>query len=104
MAGPARRLPHAHAIVRRQVQSLAQFHTKRRVPSVEIPDRVSTVFVERVAIGQHLLTSALLAILRLPALAEADEEGAIVLSAGGAIGIVGGRESRDVGDVLAERQ
>src|SRR5207344_3473560 len=39
-----------------------------------------------------------------PALAEADEEGAIVLSAGGPIGIVGGRKSRDVGDVLAERE
>src|SRR6266550_6695531 len=83
---------------------LARLHAKRRIPGVEIPDGIGAVLVERVAVRQHLLASDLLAILRLPALAEADEEGAIVPAAGGAIGIVGGRESRDVRDVFAERQ
>src|ERR1051325_5508432 len=58
-----RQLPHPHPILRREVQPLAGLDVEGGIPRIEIPNRIGTVFVERVPVGEDLLTCHLLALL-----------------------------------------
>src|SRR6476469_165196 len=62
-------VPHAHALLGRQVHLVAWLHIEGGVPGLEIADdAVDPVFLGRVRVGQQLLTHCSFAPLALPRL------------------------------------
>ena len=67
-----------HALICRQIQSVARLDVEGRVPGVDIPhDSVGAVFRRTVGIGDELLTQGAFAGLGLPRLRVREEEALI---------------------------
>src|SRR5947208_9255558 len=107
------RSPYAYAIRGPEVQLLARFDAERVIPRVEVAHRVGAILGRGMAVGDDALPQGGLADLLTPALCEAQEEQLLAAEAGSPRrglalerappGVVGHREARDVGDVLAQR-
>ena len=112
----ALRSPDVHALIWRQIQSVARLDVEGRVPGVDIPhDSVGAVFRRTVGIGDQLLTQGALAGLGLPPLRVPEEEALVAAQAvdDGGFAVLGliplersvrGLDATEVADVLAQRQ
>src|SRR5262245_10172558 len=74
--------PDVHALIWRQIQSVAWLDVEGCVPGVDIPhDSVGAVFRRTVGIGDELLTQGGLAGLGLPRLRVGEEEALVAAQA-----------------------
>src|SRR5256885_6947552 len=107
------RSAHAYAIRGSEVQLLARFDAERVIPRIEVAHRVGAILGRGVAVGDDPLAQGGLADLLAPALREAQEEQLLAAEAASPRrrrlalerrppGVVGDRQTGDIGDVLAE--
>ena len=108
------RSPNLYALVGREIQRLPFFHIKGRIPRIDIAHRLRAVVTRRMPIGQYRIAKRLLAEFAPPDLRPAEEHALIRREAverrGGMIGmrhlvgVIRGRQSSHVSNVLGKRQ
>src|SRR6185295_802571 len=106
--------PGPDPLLRREVQLLAGLHVERRVPLVDVADRVGAELPGGVAVGHERIAQRLGAELRAPYLREGEKEALVAGQAVGrrrgfagiraAVTVVRRGEAGNVGDVFAQRQ
>src|SRR5205085_11514838 len=108
--------PDVNALLRRQIELVARLDVERLVPGVDVPDdAVHAILARAVLIGDDLLTLGIFTLLFLPRLGVGNEEALITCQAvndrrfavlGGVLLVrgIGRLDTRQVADILAERQ
>src|SRR5579862_3680205 len=105
-------LPDLHPVCRGEIEFFSRLDVERRVPRVDVPHGIRAELRRRVRVSHHLLAELCFSRLGSPGLSKGDEEllvaGESVLHRGGyarersMVAIIGGRETRDVGDVFSD--